>query len=310
MAKGYLRSQNVSEKIVDDTGEIIEVSIRTAAGFVRDEVEELIKEIDEASYRGGKVFENAVVYAFRSLRISATLLGATEEPDGIIEIPISGGPSLRISVEAKGSKGVITHKELGEATVDRQRREYGCEKAIAIAREFVTEGRGGKESALLREMKGNVPLITTEGIACLLRLHKERPFTYDKIATILTTWKHPDDLINFIEQVWKEMPDLGLMKLVLEVAHEQLVKDDTNPPEPGMILADERVRKRKLTREGLIHILEAIQLTTHMILILNRPEYQFKMLAPYETILEVLQRDAEDQTQEVTEPSTKGRKKR
>ena len=58
-----------------------------------------------------------------------------------------------------------------------------------------------------------------------------------------------------------------------------------------MILADERIRDRKVKREELIHVLEAIQITTHMILIQNRSDYQFKLLAPYETILEALQHD-------------------
>lgn len=296
MAKGYLRSQNVPEKVVEDTGEIIEVSVRSAAGFVRDEVKEQIREIDEASYQGGTPFENAVVSAFRSLRLVATHYGAPEEPDGIIEIPVSGNPNLRISVEAKGSNGIITHKDLSEATVTRQSGDFKCDCAVAIAREFATEGRGGREAALLRETKGKVPLITTAGMARLLMLHRKRPFTYDKVAKILTTWTHPDDLIQFIEQVWKELPELGLMRLILEVAHEQIQKDETNLPEPGMILADEEIRKRKLTRPALTSVLEAIQTTTQMILIQNRPQYQFKLLAPVETILEALQREFDVET--------------
>lgn len=291
MAKGYLRSQSVPEKVVEETGEIIEVSVRSAAEFVIDEVEEHIKEIDEASYIGGKPFENAVVSAFRSLRLAATRYGRPEEPDGIIEIPMSGEPNLRISVEAKGSKGIITHKELSEATVARQSGESKCSQAIVIAREFATVGKDSKDSALLRETKGKVPLITTEGIACLLRLHKRRPFTNDKFAEILTTWKHPAELVPFITQTWKKLPELGLMKLILQVAHEKMEKDDTNLPEPGMILGDERIMKRKLTREALVHVLETIQITTSMLLITNKDTHQFKLLAPCETILDALQRD-------------------
>jgi uncharacterized protein YihD (DUF1040 family) len=128
----------------------------------------------------------------------------------------------------------------------------------------------------------------------MLRCHKKRPFTYDKVEKILTTWTHPDDLVKFIEETWKEMPDLGLMKLILKVAHEQIEKDHVNLPEPGMILADDRIRKRQLRREDLVHVLEAIQVTTQMILIQNREDYRFRLLAPYGTILEALQRGSED----------------
>jgi hypothetical protein len=300
MAKGYLQAQNVPQKVVDDAVEIIEVSVRSAADFVVNEVEEYIKDIIDASYEGDKPFENAVVTAFRSLRLAASHYGGSDEPDGIIVIPHPGAPNLRISVEAKGSKGVITHKELSEATVTRHSDEFNCTRAIAIAREFAIEGKGGKDSALLRETQGKVPLLTTEAIACMLRLHKEKPFTYDKIEKILTTWKHPDDLLGFIEQTWKDLPPVGLMRLVLEIAHEQMEIDDTNPPMPGMILADERIRKRKLTYSDLVNIIQTIQITTNMIMIIDNNSFQFKLRAPVETILESLQKEEPKNKQETT----------
>lgn len=290
MAKGYLESRRVEQSIVDDSNEIMEVALRSAAGFVRDEIEEHIKAVEEASYEGGKPFEDAVVTAFRSLRLAARRLGASDEPDGTIDIPVAGGPNLRISVEAKGSHGIITHKELSAATVTRHREELGCTAAIAIAREFSTEGKRGKDSALMRETKDRVPLITVAGIAKLLRLHRKRPFTYDKIAKILTTFKHPDELEDYIEKTWEEVPDIGLMRLVLEVAHQATVTDDTNFPDPGMILADSRIKKMKVKRDDIIHVLNAVQITTGMILIRNTNDYQFELRAPVETILEALQR--------------------
>ena len=85
------------------------------------------------------------------------------------------------------------------------------------------------------------------------------------------------------------------MKLVLNIAHEIVEKDPTNYPDPGMILADDRIRKRMITRDQLKHILEAIQVTTQMILIINRDDYQFQLLAPPDTIVEALQRDAKNE---------------
>jgi hypothetical protein len=308
MAKGYLRSQNVPEKVVEETGEIIEVSVRSAAGYVIDEVARHIKEIDETSYQGDKPFEKAIVSAFKSLRLIASHEGRPGDPDGVIQIPMSGSPNLRISMEAKGSKGPITHDDLGTATVIRQMGKLNCANSFAVAREFQTRGPGGKESALVQETKGKVPLITTAGIFVTMNLHKKKPFTYDKVAKIVTTWIHPDDLEGFIRQTWKELPDLGLMRLILQIAHEQMEKDEANLPEPGMILADDRIRqmtipandpadltkRRKLVREDLEHILEAIQVTTQLVLIVTRPQYQFKLLAPVETIFEYLQREEEN----------------
>ena len=295
LAKGYLRSQGVQERIVRDTADIIEVSVRSAAQFVVDAVEVHIKEINDTSYEGGTRFENAVVSAFRNLRLAAIRYGDSDEPDGIIEIPISGAPNLFISVEAKGSKGVISHKELSEATVIRHSEEYNCTNAIAIAREFTSEGLEGKESALFRETRGKVPLITTSAIALILRLHKKRPFTYDKIIKILTTWTPPNELNAFIKTTWAELPELGLMRLILEVAHEQIQKDDTNLPEPGMILADERIRQRKLKKADLINILTTIQITTSMIIVDPAQGYQFRLLQNCDTIIRALEKDPDEE---------------
>jgi hypothetical protein len=291
MASGYLQGRGVEQEIIDESNDIIEVALRSAAGFVRDEVEEHIKAIEAASHEGDTLFERAVVTAFRGLRLAARHLGDSDEPDGIVDIPVAGKPNLRISVEAKGSGGVITHKQLSEATVSRHREEQGCTNAIAIAREFSTQGIGGKDSALLRETTGKVPLITVAGIAKLLRLHKKRPFTYDKIAKILTTSKHPEELEDFIGEIWAEVPDIGLMKLVLQVAHDMVQTDETNFPDPGMILADPRIKKQKVKREDIIHVLIAVQVTTGMIIIRNPNDYQFDLLAPVDTILEALQRE-------------------
>jgi len=88
------------------------------------------------------------------------------------------------------------------------------------------------------------------------------------------------------------VPDIGLMRLTLEVAHDAVTTDDTNLPDPGMILADPRIKALKVKREDIIHVLAAIQVTTGMIVIRNATDYQFELLAPVETIVEALGRQA------------------
>jgi len=144
----------------------------------------------------------------------------------------------------------------------------------------------------LRETKGKVPLLTVDAIAEMLRLHKRRNFTYDKVATILTTWKHPDEIVPFVQETWRSMPSLGLMRLILNVAHDLMAQDDTNYVEPGMILADPRIRQKKVRREDVVIVLEAVQLTTRMITIVDLNTHRFELNAPVQTILDAMQ--AED----------------
>jgi len=290
LAEGYLAAKGVSPEIIRELEELIDAALRSAASYIRDPVEEHIQEIEDASYEGGTRFENAVVNAFRSMRLVARRIGGADNPDGIVEIPVTGSMNHRISIEAKGTKGIITHTELSQATVARQQKESGCTSAVAIAREYQTDGKGGGDSALLRETLGKLPLLTVAGIAEMLRLHQKRPFTYDKVAEILTTVNHPDKLEAFIENKWRELPDLGLMKLVLEVAHEKSSEHDQNFPDPGMLVGDSRLAGRHVTKEQVKHILEAVAVTTEMVTIKDRQSYEFSVTAPVDTILAAMTR--------------------
>jgi hypothetical protein len=288
------RQHGVARGIVRDAEELLDAAFRTAASYIRDPVEEHIREIEDASYQGGTRFEHAVVNAFRSLRLVARRVGGSDNPDGILEIPATGGRNHCISVEAKGTNGIVTHAELSQSTVARHEEESRCTSSIAIAREYQVSGKGGGDSGLLRETKGKLPLLTVPAIATMLRLHRKRPFTYDKVAKILMTWTHPDELETFIETTWRELPELGLMKVVLQVAHEKCVEDDRNLPDPGMLVGDSRLARRKITKDEVKSILDAVAVTTGMIVITDRKTYEFRVDAPVDTILEAMAEAAKE----------------
>jgi len=294
LVEGLLAAKGVDAEIVDEIGELTDAALSSAARFIHDPVEEHIKEIVEASYVGGSRFENAVVNAFRSLRLVSRRLGGPDKPDGYVEIPVTGGKNLRISIEAKGTDGIITHKELSEATVARHEKDYGCTSSVAIAREYQTTGKGGQDSGLIKETAGKLPLLTVPAIALILRLHKQRPFTYDKVEKILTKWTRPDKLEDFILETWQELPALGLMKLILQVAHDKAEEHDQNYPDPGMLVGDPRLAKRGITKDHIKHVLEAIAVTTGMVIIRNR-DYEFSVAAPVDTILEAMTAAAKEQ---------------
>lgn len=289
MAGGYLKARGVDEGLVQEAQDIIDDSLRSAAGYLEDEIEKHIREIEEASHEGGQRFENAVVRAFRDCGLTATRYGGPGETDAIIEIYQAAAKNLLISVEAKGSKGIITHKELHAATIERHRKKMGCIHAIAIARVYAGEGRPEK-SALEKETEGQIPLITTAAIAKMLRLHKKRPFTHDKIKEILTTWKRPDEVEQFVESVWAQLPDLGLLAEILEIAWAHMNKDEHNYPEPGVVIADSRMLKRGISRQDVVRIIEAVQIATQMILIRDKEICTFELLAPPKMIMEALTR--------------------
>jgi len=130
--------------------------------------------------------------------------------------------------------------------------------------------------------------------------------TYDKVAEILTTANHPDRLEAFIEAKWRELPDLGLMKLVLEVAHEKSAEHDQNFPDPGMLVGDSRLSARHITKDQVKHILEAVAVTTGMVMVKDRQSYEFSVTAPVDTILAAMTQAAAEKLPELTKPSASG----
>src|SRR5207247_1611230 len=109
LTEGLLASNNVKVQIIQDVEELLDAVLRSAASYIRDPVEEHIQEIIEASYKGATRFENAVIDAFRSLRLVARHIGGPGKTDGTVEIPITGDKNLSICIEAKGTKGIISH---------------------------------------------------------------------------------------------------------------------------------------------------------------------------------------------------------
>lgn len=288
LAEAYLHAKNVDGDVVEAVADLLDDGLRVAAGSLRDAIKEQIEHIEEASRVGGKTFECAVARAFRILNITARRHGKADEADGIIEIP-RPGKNLKISIEAKGSEGVVDHTELRESSVSRHRKDAGCTWAVAVARQFQTDGIGGKESALLREVKDKeVSLLTTEAIGHILTLHGKRPWTYPEIERILTTQKQPNELIAFIDEVWTSRPQTTVLRDVLAAAHETMEKNETDLT-PGVIVAHPKVKKHGLSEPDLWNLIVLCSRTTKSVVIIDETWHRFRLEAPVQTILQEMQ---------------------
>jgi hypothetical protein len=288
LSTGFLKAKGVAPELAEGAAQLIEDAIRSAAGYLRDPIDAMIKDLEDTSEEGDAPFEKSVVRALNMLKITATRYGGPDRVDGVVEIPLAGAPNLRIAVEAKGGKDIVTHKDVSIADVKRHAEEMGCSKSIVVAREFQTKGIGGKPSALIRDAREQVCLIPLSSICAMLRLHHDRPYTHDKLAEILTTWEDPETLDEFVRQVWDTMPSLGLMRAVLEVAWKHQEEDATNRPSPGMILGDPKIRPLRLPLQKLHAILETLVTTTGMVVIHDEKSYEFELRAKPEVILEAL----------------------
>ncbi len=286
---GYLRKSGADGMALAASRQIFDSVLRSAAGNLgADELDYQLSELDDASTVGGSRFENSIVDIFQNIGLSAAQEGGPDTHDGVIVIP-QVGENIRISVEAKGSQGIVSHKHISFDTVNRHRKEQNCDYAVVIAREFQVDGRQDSRSALLRNLDSGVSdeeaekisLMTTEAIEVFLRLHYEQPFTYSETIDILTNNELPSDIPEFVMNVWERRPDDELTRDILQAAHDFLEQNPTNHPSVGALTANERLHH--VAREEISDRLESLDNLTDSIEM--KEDGEFIIDAPVDVVL-------------------------
>lgn len=292
---GYLKYHEVDPELLQEVQEILDDVLRTAVGYLRDEVEYLLNTLEETSFEGDEPFEEAIVDAFRSVRLSSRHQGGADDHDGILIIPRAGESNFRLSLEAKGKQegDKVSHDDVKYSTVDQHRRERNCDHALVIAREFIVDGRGKNDrSQLLRQLDNweTISLMTLEGLETILRLHSQRRFTYDQLKEILTNNVGPQELIDFIEDQWQNSPDPGLTRLLLEATWEDQRHDDSMKPTIGAVTKTVRENGREVDRDDVEDILRAIQTMTGGMVTVTSDSFYVELKSDPDTILDELPR--------------------
>lgn len=287
---GYLRKNGANDMALAASRQIFDSVLRSAAGSLgADELKYQLSELNDASTMGGTRFEKAIVDIFQNLGLSAIQEGGPDTHDGVIEVP-QVGENQRISLEAKGSAGIVTHQNVSFDNVNRHRKEEECQSAVVIAREFQLDGIGDKKSALLRnldedineEAVANISLLTTDALEVFLRLHHKRAFTYSETIDIFRNNEVPGEIVDYVIEVWESKPNDQLTRDILEAAHDFMKDDPTNAPSIGALTYDDRLRGVK--REKIAKRVESLEVLTDSVDMLGEDE--FIVDAPVEAILQ------------------------
>lgn len=293
---GYLRYNRVDEQLLEEVYGILDDVLRTAVGYLRDEVEYLVTELEETSFEGNDPFEEAIVDAFRSVRLAARHQGGSGDHDGIITIPMAGEENFRLSLEAKGKKKgkKVSHADVKPSTVDQHRKERNCQHALVIAREFTEEGNSEERSQLLRQLDDweTISLLTTEAIEKILKLHSQRRFTHDQIIALFTNDVDPGQLVGFIEDTWSDSPDPGLTREILMLVWDDQQNDDLEKPDIGAVARALRRDGWEVRRQDVVHVLQAIQTMTGGMLRVDMDGVYVELKSDPDTILAELPREA------------------
>ena len=287
---GYLRQNGAGELALAASRQIFDSVLRSAAGNLgADELDYQLTELEDASTVGGTRFENAIVDIFQNIGLSAVQEGGPDTHDAVIEVP-QIGKNHRVSVEAKGSKGIVSHAQLSFDDVNRHRKEQNCQTAITIAREFQLEGIGDEKSALLRNVNSeineeaveNISLFTTDALEVFLRLHNKKPFTYSETIDVLTNEETPGEIADYVIEVWEGKPTDELTRNIIQIAHDFMEDNPTNPPSIGALTYDKKLRG--VEREKIEERIESLSTLTSSVELLNGEE--FRIDAPVDTVLQ------------------------
>ena len=233
LIQGYQKFHGVDEYILKVSNQIFESVLRGAADTFSDEVAYQMDHLRNTSYEGGTAFEVAIAETLQSMSLSAVQEGGPGASDGIITIPRAGDNFL-ISVEAKGSGGVVSHKNFNKGDTKRHMKDDNCDHVLIVAREFKLDGTGDKDSAFMRSVEDYESLMTLDGIERLLRLQRERNFSYPQLLEIFTHEKSPGSITDHITEVWREKPEEVKIQTVLEEAHKYMA-ENTNYPNIGIL---------------------------------------------------------------------------
>lgn len=225
---GFQRYHGVDEYVVQVSGQIFESVLRSASEKFSDEVSYQMDYLRDTSYEGHTEFEVAIAETLQSMGISAVQEGGPDASDGIITTP-QAGDNYHISVEAKGSGEVITHKNFNKGDIDRHMEDDDCDHALIVARGFQLEGRGDRDSAFMRSLKEYESLMSLEAIERLLRLHRVRRFSYPQLMKIFKNDEYPEDLVEFITETWYDTPEEVMTRAILEEAHDYMAQNSTHP---------------------------------------------------------------------------------
>lgn len=300
LVKGYLDKHGIEHPLLEASDEIYDDVLRSAASYFRDETAYLQRRLEETSYEGDDPFERAIVTTFRTMKLASRHYGESGNPDGVLRFPM-GDEEARVSIEAKGKKEgkKVNHRVANISSITRHRDDNDCDHAVLIAREFTLDGQGGSgDSSLLQEVEreDNLTLLRLDAIKKMLELNKERRMGYSMVYEIITSGKHPEEMIPFITEKWEKQPEPDLMRKILDEGW-QLQNESSMRPNAGMLVQNKRIQRIDgiQQRDDIAEIIRVIGHLTGGKVKVYDDGYEFKLDVPPEVILdEMAEQEGED----------------
>jgi hypothetical protein len=216
LLEGRLYDLGLPDAQVTDVMEWREGLFRELARSYASAPSELAIDLINASYIGGKAFEEALAALLMSMGFKAEPLGASGKEDIFLLATIGPG-TYKFIFEAKGSRGKIANDKAEVSGAASHRGAVNAEWAIIVAREFAGfERSSSNEAAIIRECMAtaNVSIMTVEALILLSEVVSEFGYPLNLIKDVFTAIEPPAEKLQRISKLRSPASDFDYPKLL------------------------------------------------------------------------------------------------
>lgn len=194
-----------------------------ATRFASAPIEEIVREVREASHLGAREFERALTKLFEHMGFVAERDGARGQKDILVVAPI-GKNQYRFTVEAKGSKNSIVNDAAEVSAAAAHRDATGASLAVIVAREFAGfEREGADPPAILQECRAtrDVSIVTVEVLEELYRAIHCYAYPLDLLLPVLAKIESPSEKLKRVQALQHPVKDFDFRGVLEEIWRRQ-----------------------------------------------------------------------------------------
>ena len=204
---------------------------RVLADHSRDEVTQLIRELNDASFQRDAIFEKAVIKVLNRMGFTANHVGKKGKADGNV-LAGAGNVTFKMSIETKALEN--SDKKLGNGEADvagaarhRDDENIDADFAVILAREFSGDFKAIKGDdnypAILGECEsvGRVSIMTVEALGKLLIIVDRYKYPLNELREVFEVIEPPMEKLARINALDKPLEGFDFSELLERIRQEQ-----------------------------------------------------------------------------------------
>ncbi len=177
--------------------------LRSVASKLEGAQSEIIDDVWQTSYQGGKEFELALARLFQKMGFVTSRDGLPKKKDVLVVAPI-GQQEYRFIVEAKGCNSALQNDDAEIDIAASHLKNTGASLAVVVAREFAGFERPQGDPAILEQcvaVGGQVSIVNVETLTELYEAVRQYSYPLDMVRPVLAKIEAPVDKLNRVQRL-------------------------------------------------------------------------------------------------------------